>query len=74
VRRQQELALLTAMRTVHLLLLAAVAAAAVLAAATFDVLRLLPLKAAIHVALLTIIAGLAITHDSTPLTAFTGGH
>jgi hypothetical protein len=73
LHQQQGLALLTAMRSVHLLLLAAAAATAVLAVVAIDVLRLLPLKSAIDVALLATTAALAITHGSTPSPAFTGG-
>jgi hypothetical protein len=61
------------MRPVHLLLLPAAACTAVLALIAADVLRLLPLKTAVDVALLAAIAALAITHGSTPSSAFTGG-
>jgi hypothetical protein len=54
-------------------LLLAAAAAAVLAVVAIDILRLLPLKSTIDVALLATTAALAITHGSTPSPAFTGG-
>jgi hypothetical protein len=69
VHQQQGLALLTAMRSVHLLLLAAAACTAVLAVVAIDILRLLPLKSAIDVALLATTAALAISHCSTPSSA-----
>lgn len=51
------------MRPICLRLLAAAAGAAVLAVVPIDILRLLPLKTTIDVALLATTAALAITHD-----------
>jgi hypothetical protein len=62
LHQQQGLTLLSAMRTVHLLLFAASSAAALMAAIAVDVLRLLPLVSPVCVALLATTAALAVRH------------